>query len=135
MSPHPMIGLVATLSVADPAGCDLCGDARAALGLASGVVSAGQVDAIARAAAPLEPDTRASLLEASASLVDAASVSTVEWFERHVRELARRLDADDGLRQAERVRQARFCAAGPTARPVSATPTSPSTPKPTPASR
>ena len=76
--------------------------------LASGVVSAGHVDAIARAAAQLEPDTRAALAEAAPALVDAAAASSVEWFERHVRELARRLDADDGLRQAERVRKARF---------------------------
>ena len=71
-------------------------------------VSAGQVDAIARAVAQLEPDTRAELAAAAPSLIDAASSSSVEWFERHVREVARRLEADDGLRQAERVRKARF---------------------------
>ena len=40
--------------------------------------------------------------------MEAAASSSVEWFERHVRDVARRLEADDGLRHAERVRKARF---------------------------
>ena len=40
---------------------------------------------------------RAQLVEQAAELVEKASVSSVDWFERHVRDLARRLSADDGL--------------------------------------
>ena len=35
-------------------------------------------------------------------------MSSVDWFERHVRDLARRLSADDGLGWRERVRRQRF---------------------------
>ena len=40
---------------------------------------------------------RAQLVEQAAEFVDTAAVSSVDWFERHVRDLARRLSADDGL--------------------------------------
>ena len=35
-------------------------------------------------------------------------MSSVDWFERHVRDLARRLSADDGLGWRERIRRQRF---------------------------
>ena len=35
-------------------------------------------------------------------------MSSVDWFERHVRDLARQLSADDGLGWRERVRRQRF---------------------------
>ena len=51
---------------------------------------------------------RAQLVEQAAELVEKASVSSVDWFERHVRDLARRLSADDGLAWRERIRRQRF---------------------------
>ena len=51
---------------------------------------------------------RAQLVEQAAELVERASVSSVDWFERHVRDLARQLSADDGLGWRERVRRQRF---------------------------
>ena len=76
--------------------------------LAAGTVAAGHVDAVARVAGQVEPDVRSQLVEKAAELVDTAAVSSVDWFERHVRDLARRLSADDGLRQRERIRRQRF---------------------------
>ena len=51
---------------------------------------------------------RSQLVEQAAELVDTAAVSSVDWFERHVRDLARRLSADDGLGWRERIRRQRF---------------------------
>ena len=51
---------------------------------------------------------RSQLVGQAPELVERASVSSVDWFERHVRDLARRLSADDGLRQRERVHRQRF---------------------------
>src|ERR671912_1063464 len=65
--------------------------------LAAGTVAAGHVDAVARVVGQVEESVRAQLVEQAADLVDKASVSSVDWFERHVRDLARRLSADDGL--------------------------------------
>ena len=76
--------------------------------LASGVVSAGHVDAVARVAGQVEPAVRDALVESASALVGTAAVSSVDWFERHVRDLARRLSDDDGLRQRERIRRQRF---------------------------
>ena len=59
--------------------------------------------------------------------------STVDAFERHVADLARRLDGD-GPPPRNGCGAALRCAAGPTGRPGCATPTSPSTRKPTPCS-
>src|SRR5829696_1521919 len=161
MSQHPIVAVVATLTVATPAGCDRAAlaelaslslqvrawldsfdatlatcdptvvdgegrrssrEARAVAGrgevcaampelhdaLASGVVSGGHVDAVARVAAQVEPAVRDALVEQASALVDTGSTASVDWFERHVRHLARRLADDDGLRQSERVRRQRF---------------------------
>ena len=62
--------------------------------LASGTVSAGHVDAIARAASNLDDAGKADLAALGESLVDAAAASSVETFERHVRDLERRLSRD-----------------------------------------
>ena len=76
--------------------------------LAAGTVAAGHVDAVARVAGQVEESVRAQLVEQAAELVEKASVSSVDWFERHVRDLARRLSADDGLAWRERIRRQRF---------------------------
>ena len=76
--------------------------------LASGTVAAGHVDAVARVAGQVEPGVREQLVEHAAELVETAAVSSVDWFERHVRDLARHLSDDDGLRQRERLRRQRF---------------------------
>ena len=161
MNPHPIVGTVATLSVADPSACDrvtatellarvsevrswldaveaalvgrvdetvLGGDGRrssretrtvAARGavcadmpalhdaLASGTVATGHVDAVARVAGQVDDAVRSQLVEQAGELVERAAVSSVDWFERHVRDLARRMSDDDGLRQRERIRRQR----------------------------
>ena len=161
MNPHPMLGVMATLTVADPAGCPrgdlpdlaalslqvrswldafdatlaardagvVAGDGRrssreantiAARGevcaampalhdaLEAGTVAAGHVDAVARVAGQVEEAVRSQLVEQAGELVETAAVSSVDWFERHVRDLARRMSDDDGLRQRERIRRQRF---------------------------
>ncbi len=75
--------------------------------LATGVVSAGHVDAIARASRDLDPSHRDKLAAQIPGLIAAASTTTVEAFTRHVRDLTRQLSADDGLRHHERLRQQR----------------------------
>ena len=70
-------------------------------------MSAGHVDAIARAASDLDESGRADLAALSDSLVDAAASSSVETFERDVRDLVRRLSRDDGVRINERMRRQR----------------------------
>jgi hypothetical protein len=50
---------------------------------------------------------REQLVEQAAELVEQAAVSSVDWFERHVRDVARRLSADDGLAWRERIRRQR----------------------------
>ena len=75
--------------------------------LATGVVSAGHVDAIARASRDLDPSHRDALAAHESELVAAASTTSVEAFTRHVRDLTRQLSADDGLRHHERLRQQR----------------------------
>ena len=74
--------------------------------LASGQVAAGHVDAIARTAARLDAPVRAALVSQAESLVAVAATSTVDAFERHVADLARRLEGD-GLATAERLRAQR----------------------------
>ena len=69
--------------------------------LASGEVAAGHVDAIARTAGRLDAPVRSALVADVASLVTVAATSTVDAFERHVADLARRLEGD-GLATAER---------------------------------
>src|SRR5918995_2993436 len=75
--------------------------------LAVGTVASGHVDAVARVAGQVEESVRAQLVEQAAELVEKASVSSVDGFERHVRDLARRLSADDGLAWRERIRRPR----------------------------
>ena len=74
--------------------------------LASGEVAAGHVDAIARTAARLEQPVRDALVSQAESLVAVAATSSVDAFERHVADLARRLEGD-GLATAERLRAQR----------------------------
>ena len=76
--------------------------------LSSGTVAAGHVDAVARVAGQVDEAVRSQLVEQAADLVEKASVSSVDWFERHVRELARHLSDDDGLAWRERIRRQRF---------------------------
>src|SRR5215213_2642715 len=71
--------------------------------LADGILAAGHVDAIAREAARLDEPARAGLLGDADALVDVAAGASVDGFERHVRDLARRLEGD-GLTAAERLR-------------------------------
>lgn len=71
--------------------------------LVAGQVSAGHVDAIASAAARLNVQQRAELTARSASLTEVASITPVDLFERHVRNIADEIRADEGL--SERARQ------------------------------
>ena len=75
--------------------------------LAAATVSAGHVDAIARAASDLDESGRADLAALAEPLIEAAARSSVEAFERQVRDLARRLSRDDGVGQHERMRRQR----------------------------
>ena len=69
-------------------------------------MAAGHVDAIARTAARLDEPVRDALVSQAESLVAVAATSTVDAFERHVADLARRLEGD-GLAAAERLRAQR----------------------------
>jgi hypothetical protein len=75
--------------------------------LASGTLSAGHADAIARAGNRLDEAGRVELAAMGPELVELASRSTVERFDRKVRDLARRLSRDDGLRHHERLKSHR----------------------------
>jgi hypothetical protein len=75
--------------------------------LAAGSVSAGHVDAVARAAARLDAPERAELVELAPSLVAAASSSSVDAFERDTRTLAQLLSRDSGAGHHERLRRQR----------------------------
>src|SRR5215217_3307029 len=75
--------------------------------LADGTVSAGHADAIARATNRLADHERAELAAMAPTLVDTASRTSVETFSRRVRELARRLSRDEGLRHHEKLRSQR----------------------------
>jgi hypothetical protein len=75
--------------------------------LATGTVSAGHTDAIGRAGNRLDDAGRMELATRGAELVELASRSTVERFDRKVRDLARRLSCDDGLRHHERLKAQR----------------------------
>src|SRR5215207_7935840 len=85
------------------AGRRVRGDAVGPTALADGILAAGHVDAIAREAARLDEPARAALLGEVDALVDVAAGTSVDGFERHVRDLARRLEGD-GLAAAERLR-------------------------------
>jgi len=75
--------------------------------LASGTLSAGHVDAIARAANRLDDQEREELAAMAPELVGQAAATSVETFARKVRELARRISRDEGIRHHEKLRSQR----------------------------
>ncbi len=75
--------------------------------LASGEVSSGHADALARVARDLDDAGRSQLKELEETLVESATTSSVEAFERQVRDLGRILAGDDGLARHERLRRQR----------------------------
>src|SRR5262245_21558925 len=75
--------------------------------LAAGTLSAGHADAIARAANRLDDDERLELAARAPELVEHAAVMSVDCFARKVRELARRISRDEGLRHHEQLRSQR----------------------------
>ena len=76
--------------------------------LASGTLSAGHADAIARAANRLDDDERVELAAQAPSLVMQAATTSVDVFARKVRDLARRISRDEGLRHHEKLRSQRM---------------------------
>jgi hypothetical protein len=74
--------------------------------LATGTVSAGHADAIARAGNRLDETGLEELAAIGPELVELAARSSVETFDRKVRDLARRLSRD-GLRHHERLKAQR----------------------------
>ena len=86
--------------------CDLLPGVHDAL--AAGAVSAGHADALARVARDLDDAGRSQLKELEATLVESASTSSVEAFERELRDLGRILAGDDGMANHERLRQQRW---------------------------
>jgi HNH endonuclease len=75
--------------------------------LEAGVVSAGHVDAVARAAKRLPEGERAALMSLGPSLVSAAVVRSVEAFERDCCDLVRLLAPDEGISRVEALRRQR----------------------------
>src|SRR5215207_6963587 len=75
--------------------------------MADGTLSAGHADAIARAANRLDTDERVELAAQAPSLIDQAATTSVDVFARHVRDLARRISRDEGLRHHEKLRSQR----------------------------
>ena len=75
--------------------------------LAAGTLSAGHVDALARAVGQLDDAGRAQLAELESTLVESAATTTVEAFEREVGQLTRILSRDDGTRHLERLKRQR----------------------------
>jgi hypothetical protein len=98
-------GRDARASAARAVACELMPELHSAL--AAGAVSSGHVDAVARAAARLDGDERDTLVSLAGTLLDSAASTSVEAFEREVRDLERRLSSDDGVRQHERLRAQR----------------------------
>jgi Domain of unknown function (DUF222) len=78
--------------------------------LSAGTVSAGHADAIARAGHRFDERGRVELAALECELVELAARTTVERFDRKVRDLARRLSRDDGLRHHERLKAQRAVA-------------------------
>ena len=76
--------------------------------LAAGTVSAGHADAIARAANRLDAHERVELAALAPSLVMQAATTSVDVFARKVRDLARRISRDEGLRHHEKLRSQRM---------------------------
>ena len=85
--------------------CERMPDVGAAL--ADGTLTAGHVDALAKAARQLDDDGRGRLAEHQQSLVNAAASMTPEQFDRECQGLARNLSGDDGLSRHERLRRDR----------------------------
>jgi hypothetical protein len=75
--------------------------------LAAGTVSAGHADAIARAANRLDDQEREDLAAMAPTLVAEAASTSVDTFARTVRDLARRISRDEGLRHHEKLRSQR----------------------------
>ncbi len=75
--------------------------------LAAGTLSAGHADAIARASNRLDAEERVELAAQATSLVEQAATTSVDAFARQVRDLARRISRDDGLRHHEKLRSQR----------------------------
>jgi Domain of unknown function (DUF222)/HNH endonuclease len=75
--------------------------------LAAGQVSSGHADALARVTRELDDAGRSQLKELEATLVESATTSSVEAFERQMRDLGRILAGDDGLARHERLRRQR----------------------------
>ena len=75
--------------------------------LAGGTVTAGHVDALAKAVRQLDDEGKERLAGHEQSLVEAAASSTPEQFDRECQDLARNLSGDDGLSRQERMRRER----------------------------
>ena len=75
--------------------------------LAAGTLSAGHADAIARVSNRLDADERVELAAQATSLVEQAARTSVDVFARQVRDLARRISRDEGLRHHEKLRAQR----------------------------
>ena len=75
--------------------------------LAAGTVSAGHDDAIARAVNRLDDAERSELATMAPTLVEQAASMSVDTFGRKVRDLARRISRDEGMRHHERLRSQR----------------------------
>jgi hypothetical protein len=73
--------------------------------LASGDVGAEHVDALAAATSKLNDDVKAALLDHEDDLLAEASRTTPEQFGRSCRELARRLERDNGIERNARQRR------------------------------
>ena len=85
--------------------CDLLPGVHDAL--AGGDVSAGHADALARVARDLDDAGRSQLKELETTLVESATTSSVEAFEREMRDLGRILSRDDGVANHQRLRRQR----------------------------
>ena len=75
--------------------------------LAAGRLSAGHADAIARAVNRLDDQEREELAALAPELVEQAATMSLDTFSRKVRDLARRISRDEGLRHHERLRSQR----------------------------
>ncbi len=75
--------------------------------LAEGVIGAGHVDAVAKAARQLDDDGKTKLAKHAEALVNAASSMSPEQFDREVGDLARDLAGDGGLSRHEQLRRQR----------------------------
>ena len=85
--------------------CEAMPEVHAAL--AAGTLSAGHADAIARAANRLDDDERVELAAMASELVAQAATTSVDAFARKVRDLARRISRDEGLRHHEKLQSQR----------------------------